>query len=100
MGTEGTAGLLSLLIREGRLAKGVHLLTYWGEERDTWKGGRFRDGDRSQQREGNRNRFKDGVRNIGMGPRDRGKDWAEEHWVGQRKAGGRELDRDPRIKAK
>lgn len=42
MGAEGTPGLLSLLIREGTLAKGVRLLTSWGEEEGTH-------GDSSQQ---------------------------------------------------
>lgn len=77
MGAEGTTGLLSLLIREGILAKGVRLLTYWGE-------GEGIHGDRSQWRESNRNRFKDGVRNTGVEPRDKGKGGAEKHRVGPR----------------
>lgn len=81
MGAEGTTGLLSLLIREGILAKGVRLLTYWGE-------GEGIHGDRSQWREGNRNRFKDGVRNTGVEPRDKER-------VAQKNT---RWDRDPRIK--
>ena len=54
MGGEGTAGLLSLLIREGELDRGevgVGLLTSWGEQRgkrNSGRGWRYKDGDRSQ----------------------------------------------------
>lgn len=81
MGGEGTAGLLSLLIRGGELDRGevgVGLLTSWGGSRGA-RGIQGEAGDTRMGTDANRgrvsNKFRDGVRDTGRNGTER---WGDE----------------------
>lgn len=92
MGAERTIGLLSLLIRKGDWQRGC-MCSHTGERRE---GEGYMERREIQglgmETEASRGKATETYLRMGletgMEPRDRGKDGAEKHWMGQRKAGG------------